>query len=86
MKSCVFNLTVMETTLNKNGDESAEEREKLNTDKPEPKEPELKKPETNQTKSHRWEPQAYRARDFAHVHPTHAKHKNFGIDHEPGAF
>jgi hypothetical protein len=71
----------METTLNRNGDESAEEREKLSTDKPESKEPEV-----NQTKSHRWEPRAYRARDFAHVHPTHAKHKNFGIDHEPGAF
>ena len=27
-----------------------------------------------------------RKNDFTHTHPTHAKHKNFGFDHEPGAF
>ena len=27
-----------------------------------------------------------RAHDFSHTHPSHAKHKIFGIDHEPGAF
>lgn len=27
-----------------------------------------------------------RKNDFSHTHPTHAHHKNFGMDHEPGAF
>ncbi len=27
-----------------------------------------------------------RTKDFTHTHPNHAKHKNFGFDHEPGAF
>lgn len=75
----------METTPKKNGDESAEEREKLSTEPIELSEPDLKKAE-NQAKSHRWEPKAYRAHDFAHVHPSHARHKTFGMDHEPGAF
>ncbi|WP_026898757.1 hypothetical protein [Daejeonella oryzae] len=25
-----------------------------------------------------------RDHDFTHTHPTHAKHKSFGTDHEPG--
>ena len=27
-----------------------------------------------------------RKHDFTHTHPDHAKHKNFGFDHEPGSF
>lgn len=27
-----------------------------------------------------------REHDFSHTHPSHARHKNFGLDHEPGAF
>lgn len=27
-----------------------------------------------------------REHDFTHTHPTHANHKKFGADHEPGAF
>jgi len=27
-----------------------------------------------------------REHDFSHTHPSHAHHKNFGMDHEPGAF
>lgn len=27
-----------------------------------------------------------RSHDFTHTHPNHARHKQFGLDHEPGAF
>ena len=27
-----------------------------------------------------------REHDFTHTHPTHARHKRFGADHEPGTF
>jgi hypothetical protein len=30
-------------------------------------------------------PKVTREHDFTHTHPSHAKHKNFGMDHEPGA-
>ena len=30
-------------------------------------------------------PKVSRAHDFTHTHPTHARHRSFGIDHEPGA-
>ncbi|HUH32563.1 MAG TPA: hypothetical protein VLZ28_01340 [Daejeonella sp.] len=32
------------------------------------------------------DPKVSRAHDFSHTHPTHAHHKTFGMDHEPGAF
>ncbi len=31
-------------------------------------------------------PKVDRKHDFTHTHPDHAHHKNFGLDHEPGAF
>jgi hypothetical protein len=31
-------------------------------------------------------PKISREHDFTHTHPTHAHHKTFGVDHEPGAF
>lgn len=31
-------------------------------------------------------PKVSREHDFTHTHPTHAHHKTFGLDHEPGAF
>ena len=31
-------------------------------------------------------PKVSREHDFTHTHPQHARHKNFGMDHEPGAF
>ena len=45
------------------------------------KEPELKAPEKLESEN----PKLSREHDFTHTHPTHAKHKNFGLDHEPGA-
>ena len=27
-----------------------------------------------------------REHNFSHTHPSHARHKQFGMDHEPGAF
>ena len=32
------------------------------------------------------EPKVSRTHDFTHTHPSHARHKQFGLDHEPGAF
>lgn len=77
----------METTPKKNGDELAEEREKLNTEPTkEVRGPESQEPVSKQTKKHKMEgPVVSRAHDFAHVHPSHARHKTFGLDHEPGA-
>lgn len=31
-------------------------------------------------------PKVSREHDFTHTHPEHARHKSFGMDHEPGAF
>jgi len=45
-------------------------------------EPELKAPENLESDT----PKVSREHDFTHTHPTHAKHKTFGMDHEPGAF
>jgi len=27
-----------------------------------------------------------RNHEFSHTHPSHARHKQFGMDHEPGTF
>ena len=60
----------------KSGEGAAEESKELNT------QPDLKK-----NKKKGWEaPKISRAHDFSHTHPSHAKHKTFGMDHEPGAF
>lgn len=76
----------METTPKKNGEELAEEREKLNTEQTEVRGPESQETESKQTKNHKEDrPVVSRAHDFAHVHPSHARHKAFGLDHEPGA-
>jgi len=48
----------------------------------EAQEPELKAPEHLDDDT----PKVSREHDFTHTHPDHAKHKNFGMDHEPGAF
>ena len=67
----------MENSTIKSGDGSAEERKILNSEEPELKE---KKEEVKSA------PKVSRWNDFAHTHPSHARHKSFGLDHEPGAF
>ena len=42
-------------------------------------------PETKQSKDQGKDPKVSREHDFSHTHPSHAHHKIFGMDHEPGA-
>ena len=65
----------MESPRQKTGENSAEQKDLV--EKPESAAPE--NPESDA-------PKISREHDFTHTHPTHAKHKNFGMDHEPGAF
>jgi hypothetical protein len=61
--------------LPKSGEGAAEENKKQN-------------PQSNEKKSEKRTGQSFkvsREHDFTHTHPTHAKHKTFGADHEPGA-
>lgn len=46
-------------------------------------------PQLNEKKNKKRSGQPFkvsREHDFTHTHPTHARHKTFGTDHEPGAF
>jgi hypothetical protein len=67
----------MENSQKKAGGEPAKEREKLSPEEEQLKVP--KKPSVDISEN-------YHKHDFAHTHPSHARHKNFGMDHEPGAF
>ena len=69
--------TVMENSTNKTEEGSAEERNKRLAEQPGLE----KRKKKNQDNT----PKVTREHDFTHTHPTHAKHKNFGMDHEPGA-
>ena len=67
----------MENSSKKSGKETAEESTNpMNA---------VSESETTENKK-RSQPKISRAHDFAHTHPSHAKHKTFGMDHEPGAF
>lgn len=63
----------MDTSLKKRADESR----KLVIE-----ETELEKSKNKKTAN----PRISRSHDFSHTHPSHARHKQFGLDHEPGAF
>jgi hypothetical protein len=65
----------MENSPKKSAREIEEEKEKLN------EEPEMNEAPNQDDDT----PKVSREHDFTHTHPTHAKHKNFGVDHEPGA-
>lgn len=67
----------MDNSPNKPGSEAADESKKLMNEETEVKKAKNKKA---------GEPKVTREHDFTHTHPSHAKHKNFGMDHEPGAF
>lgn len=67
----------MENSSKKSGQETAEESKKLINEESELETTENKKGS---------KPKISREHDFSHTHPSHAKHKTFGIDHEPGAF
>lgn len=43
-------------------------------------------PELKRSKDKGKDPKVSREHDFSHTHPSHAHHKTFGMDHEPGAF
>ena len=70
-----FKTTIMENTPRKSASEIEEEKKKLNEGA------ELNEAPTQNDDA----PKVSREHDFTHTHPSHAKHKNFGVDHEPGA-
>ena len=76
----------MENSPIKPDKESVEESQKPQNEGPEVKE-KNEEPVVNAIDEQDDEtPKFSRKHDFTHTHPTHAKHKNFGLDHEPGAF
>lgn len=77
----------MENSQENKGERFAEESGKLNPAMPVVILKESKVPESVKLRKHTIAgPVVSRAHDFAHVHPSHARHKTFGMDHEPGAF
>jgi hypothetical protein len=59
----------------KPGKDKLQKDEKLKEEAPEPK------PGNDKGK----DPKVSHEHDFSHTHPSHAHHKIFGMDHEPGA-
>ena len=71
----------MKNSSVKPGNEKVQKDEKLKDQKLKEEAPELK-----QSKNKGKSPKVSREHDFSHTHPSHAHHKTFGMDHEPGAF